>query len=124
VSIVADENVCRRVLEDDEIAEGIQRGLSVSLTLDEMAERYRISVSKAKRLLRRAEGVPEKPRTPRPPRLGRATIRAAIARLRDDPLAEVVISKAHLAWLVECVAGLADLSDAPVDVREALEVEP
>lgn len=65
VSIMADENVCRRVLSDDEIAEGILKGISVSLTLEEMAERYGITVSKAKRLLARAQGVPEKPRKPK-----------------------------------------------------------
>lgn len=83
VAIVADENVCRRVLGEDEIVEGIQRGLSVSFTIEEMAERYGIKVSKAKRLLRRADGVPEK-RKPTVPRLPGAAIRAACERLHDS----------------------------------------
>lgn len=109
VAIQSDENVCRRVLGDDEIAEGILKGISVSLTLEEMADRYGITVAKARRLLARAQGVPEKPRKPRVSRLAAAAITGACERLGDStdewPAQEV-------AMLIGVVSGKVPLMEA------------
>lgn len=84
LAIVADENVCRRVLDDEEMAEGILRGVNASITIDEMAERYGISVGKAKRLKARAEGVPEKPKRAPVERISAAALARAANRLRTE----------------------------------------
>lgn len=99
IAIVADENVCRRVLDDEEIAEGILRGVNASITIEEMAERFGITVSKAKRLKARAEGVPEKPRRPAAERISAAALGRATRRLRTE----------QPAW---DAADVADLMDA------------
>jgi hypothetical protein len=119
VSIVADENVCRRVLEDDEIAEGIQRGLSVSLTLDEMAERYGVSVDKAKRLLRRAEGVPEKPTRETIPRPSASILQRAVAELTERGGMHDM-ENAEVAQLVECIRGRRRVADCSHFVQALL----
>lgn len=109
VSIMADENVCRRVLTDAEITDGILKGISVSLTIEEMAERFAVSVAKAKRLLARAQGVPEKPRKPPVSRLPAAAITGACERLGDStdewPAQDVAI-------LIGVVRGKVALMDA------------
>jgi hypothetical protein len=83
VEVVADENVCRRVLDDTEIAEQIQRGMNNGLTLDEMADRFGVSAVKAKRLLARAEGVPAKPPKEKPERVPGRVLSAVAAHMRN-----------------------------------------
>lgn len=102
VAIVADENVCRRVLGDDEIAEGIMHGLNANYTIEEMAERYGITVSKAKRLKARAEGVPEKPKRTPAERISAAALARATNRLRTEQPAWDAVD---VADLMEAVRG-------------------
>ncbi len=115
VSIMVDENVCRRVLGDDEIAESILKGISVSLTLEEMADRYGIKVSKAKRLLARAQGVPEKPKATRPARISAATLARAEERLRGSVQ---LWDGADVAAVIEVIRGKRSVASAPGHVRD------
>lgn len=113
VEVVADENVCRRVLDDTEIAEGIQRGLNIGLTLDEMADRYGVSVAKAKRLLARAEDVPAKPAKEKPERVPGRVLSAVAAHMRNG-LAQhpTDVIGEDVASLIDVVRGKCALADA------------
>jgi hypothetical protein len=119
VEVVADENVCRRVLDDTEIAEGIQRGLNIGLTLDEMADRYGVSEAKAKRLLARAEGVPAKPPKEKPERVSGRVLSAVAAHMRNGQAAEQQgCTGTDIAALIDVVRGKITLADAPERVRQ------
>jgi hypothetical protein len=123
VEVVADENVCRRVLDDTEIAEGIQRGVNIGLTLDEMADRYGVSEAKAKRLLARAEGVPTKPPKEKPERVPGRVLSAAAAHMRNgmakQHLTEVIGE--DIASLIDVVRGKCALADATQWVQRLIE---
>jgi hypothetical protein len=131
VEVVADENVCRRVLDDTEIAEGIQRGLNIGMTLKEMADRYGVSEAKAKRLLARAEGVPAKPPKEKPKQVPGRVLSAVAAHMRNgvantwqNCLGE------DIASLIDVVRGKCALSDATqwvqrlIEDADGYEVEP
>lgn len=122
VSIMADENVCRRVLTDAEIAEGILKGISVSLTIDEMAERYGLTVAKAKRLLARAQGIPERPRKEPLPRVPVVAINRAMHELRERG-ANREMDNSDIADLLDCIRGKMQISDASHYVRALLGLE-
>lgn len=113
VEVVADENVCRRVLGDDEIAEGIQRGVNIGLTLDEMADRYGVPMSKAKRLLARAEGVPEKPTKPKVDRVPAKALSLAAEHLRRGR---------NLPWNPYDIADLVDVVRGKIALEDASDV--
>jgi AraC-like DNA-binding protein len=119
VEVVADENVCRRVLDEDEIAEGIQRGVNIGLTLKEMADRYGVSEAKAKRLLARAEGVPAKPPKEKPERVSGRVLSAVAAHMRNGQAAEQQgCTGTDIAALIDVVRGKITLADAPERVRQ------
>jgi hypothetical protein len=131
VEVVADENVCRRVLDEDEIAEGIQRGVNIGLTLKEMADRYGVSEAKAKRLLARAEGVQAKPAKEKPERVPGRVLSAVAAHMRNG-LAQHPqdCTGEDIAELIDVVRGKCALSDATQWVQRLIkdadgyEVEP
>jgi hypothetical protein len=122
VEVVADENVCRRVLGDDEIAEGIHRGVNIGLTIDEMADRYGVNMSKAKRLLARAEGVPAKPAKPKVERVPVSAIRKAIEHLNEEPAVHG-FSNRDIAELLQCIRGEVPARSATHVVRSLLGME-
>lgn len=116
------ENVCRRVLDDDELQEQILRGINAGLTLDEVADRLGIKVSRAKRLQRRAEGVPEKPRPPKVERVSGKHLSLAVARLRADVTdCGLVWKDSALADLIEVVRGRLPLVEADDSVKLLFE---
>jgi hypothetical protein len=119
VEVVADENVCRRVLDDTEIAEQIQRGMNNGLTLDEMADRFGVSAVKAKRLLARAEGVPAKPAKEKSERVPGRVLSAVAAHMRNGQAAEQQgCTGTDIAALIDVVRGKITLADAPERVRQ------
>lgn len=122
VEVVADENVCRRVLDDTEIAEGIGRGVGIGFTLDEMADRYGVSVGKAKRLLARAEGVPAKPPKDKPERVPGRVLSAVAAHMRNgESNLEQTIIGTDIAALIDVVRGRISLADATPWVRSLFQ---
>lgn len=125
VEVVADENVCRRVLDDAEIAEGIQRGVNIGITLDEMADRYGIKPSKAKRLLARAEGVPAKPAKEKPERVPGRVLSAVAAHMRNGQASEPQgCTGEDIAALIDVVRGKLALDAAPERVRQMFNAVP
>jgi hypothetical protein len=112
-SVQIAENVCRRVLDDDEMAQTIMQGLNIGLTLEELAERLNLTVAKAKRLLASAEGVPAKPPKARKERVPARTVSLAAEHLRKGR---------NLPWSPQDVASLIDLVRGRIELREAGEV--
>jgi hypothetical protein len=119
------------VLDEDEIAEGIQRGVNIGLTLKEMADRYGVSEAKAKRLLARAEGVPAKPPKEKPERVPGRVLSAVAAHMRNG-LAQHTqdCTGEDIASLIDVVRGKCALSDATqwvqrlIEDADGYEVEP
>ena len=117
-SVQIAENVCRRALDDEERGQQILQGLNVGLTLDELADRLGLTMSKAKRLKAQAEGVPVKVRQVTKA-LGRRHLVAAVERLSD-----VGWSSESVANLLLVVAGKVPMADADPRVRALFEATP
>lgn len=122
VEVVADENICRRVLDDAEIAEGIQRGINIGLTLDEMADRYGISTGKAKRLLSRAEGVTAEQVKEKPARVPGRVLSAVTTHMRNGIAQHPQdCTGEDIASLIDVVRGKCALVDATQWVQRLIE---
>lgn len=119
-SVQIDENVCRRVLDDEELAQQIMQGLNIGLTLDEMADRLGITMAKAKRLRRRAEGVPEKPKAPPVERVSGKVLSVAAEKARHRDV-DARMSWHDLASLIDVVRGRVTLEEATAAVQRFFE---
>jgi DNA-binding transcriptional MerR regulator len=118
-SVQIAENVCRRVLDDEELTQQIQQGLNVGLTLEELAERLDLTMAKAKRLRARGEGVPEKPAKAKVKRVpSRELSRVAEHMSNGHADSSVLCRGRDIASLIDVARGRIPLSEASDLIRE------